>query len=67
MKKLLKSNIWIDGFDSYNEINRIDAIIGHKHIYLGKTNEIPEELGSQYCDWMFWDEKPERKDIIIME
>lgn len=61
MKTLLKENIWIEGFNSYNETNRVDAINGHKHLYIGKTSDIPNEIAEnvaykgELCEY-YWNE-----------
>ena len=54
----LKNNIYIEGFNS-------DLILQLKNkksiIYKGMTSDIPESLATTVLDWMFWDERIERK------
>ena len=57
MKTNLKNEIWIEGFDTTNELvskKEYFPIIDGKLqniIYSGKTSGIPEELASQCCKY----------------
>ena len=64
----LKNNIHIEGFDTdYGLDGKLDWFTHNPNynsndiLYSGFTSEISESLASKICDWMFWDEIPERK------
>ena len=64
MKKL-KENIIIYPRYSSLQITRLQTILGLDNrntlIYHGKVDNIPESIAKDLCDWMFWDEKPDRR------
>ncbi|MCK9417179.1 isochorismatase family protein [Candidatus Dojkabacteria bacterium] len=55
----LKNNIEIEGFDSIEELHEADLHIIYSY-YAGKISDVPEELAKGWCDFIFWDERPER-------
>lgn len=56
----LKNNIEIEGFDSIEELHDADLHIVYSY-FAGKTSDVPEELAKGWCDFMFWDERPEKR------
>lgn len=53
METNLKNNIWIEGFDSEEQVYDITLIADFDTcIWAGKTSEIPEEIAKKYVQRM---------------
>ena len=59
----LKGNLFIAGFDTNEELELASFESNESIVYEGKISDIPEELASKLCSFMFWDEQqyPERR------
>jgi hypothetical protein len=53
----LKGNLFIAGFDTNEELELASFEINDAIVYEGETSEISEELASNLCSFMFWDEQ----------
>lgn len=61
MKTKLKRGVYIVGFKTQLQLNNHIQYRDKNILYEGETSLVPSEIFNKICDFMFWDEKPERK------